>query len=309
MRVIPLGLIIGGWLSMPALAVEEEQWLERLVEAERHAHYSGTLVHGRAGNLVTYTVWQQPQGSAVVEHAVRLDGMPAEAQRVNGVLRCVGDEAVMQLMGARLWARSDLDLAAIEASYEIREVGESRVAGRTVQVLVLAPRDQHRYGFELYIDRQTGLLLKSLMLSEKGQPLERVQFTSLTPGKVQSSEQPVQNCRSVSAATSAEPRSDWRPEWLPAGFRLLEAGSRSGPVPGSSVDWLSYGDGLARFSVFLESSVAGLASDEHSQTGPTVAVSKRIVTEQGDIMATVVGEIPLGTAERVALSIRMGVLP
>ncbi|MCZ4238267.1 MucB/RseB C-terminal domain-containing protein, partial [Staphylococcus equorum] len=41
-----------------------------------------------------------------------------------------------------------------------------------------------------------------------------------------------------------------------------------------------------------------------SQMGPTVAVSKRITAPGGDVMVTVVGEIPLGTAERIALSMR-----
>ncbi|NIU61873.1 MAG: RNA polymerase subunit sigma, partial [Pseudomonas stutzeri] len=49
-----------------------------------------------------------------------------------------------------------------------------------------------------------------------------------------------------------------------------------------------------------------LVEDARSQMGPTVAVSKRISTEDGDVMVTVVGEIPLGTAERVALSMRAG---
>jgi sigma-E factor negative regulatory protein RseB len=40
--------------------------------------------------------------------------------------------------------------------------------------------------------------------------------------------------------------------------------------------------------------------------GPTAAVSRRLATDQGDLLVTVIGEIPLGTAERVALSIRSG---
>ena len=71
------------------------------------------------------------------------------------------------------------------------------------------------------------------------------------------------------------------------------------------MSWLSYGDGLAKFSVFLEP-LRGAWSKMRSQMGPTVAVSKRISTEDGDVMVTVVGEIPLGTAERVALSMRAG---
>jgi sigma-E factor negative regulatory protein RseB len=33
-------------------------------------------------------------------------------------------------------------------------------------------------------------------------------------------------------------------------------------------------------------------------------VSRRQKTNNGDVMVTVIGEIPLGTAERIALSIR-----
>ncbi|MFP5337687.1 MAG: MucB/RseB C-terminal domain-containing protein, partial [Gammaproteobacteria bacterium] len=78
------------------------------------------------------------------------------------------------------------------------------------------------------------------------------------------------------------------------------------PSPASSetVSWLSYGDGLAKFSVFLEPLRGALVEDARSQMGPTVAVSKRISTADGDVMVTVVGEVPLGTAERVALSMR-----
>jgi len=68
-----------------------------------------------------------------------------------------------------------------------------------------------------------------------------------------------------------------------------------------------YGDGLARFSVFLEPLKGSVVEDARSQLGPTVAVSRRMSTDAGDMMVTVVGEIPLGTAERIALSMRAGV--
>ncbi|MNH46404.1 Sigma factor AlgU regulatory protein MucB precursor [compost metagenome] len=67
---------------------------------------------------------------------------------------------------------------------------------------------------------------------------------------------------------------------------------------------LLYSDGLARFSVFLEPLHGAVVEDARSQLGPTVMVSKRVSTADGDVMVTVVGEIPLGTAERVALSMR-----
>jgi sigma-E factor negative regulatory protein RseB len=65
-----------------------------------------------------------------------------------------------------------------------------------------------------------------------------------------------------------------------------------------------YDDGLARFSVFLEPLNGAKATDARTQLGPTAAVSRRLTTPKGDVMVTVVGEIPIGTAERIALSMR-----
>jgi len=60
-------------------------------------------------------------------------------------------------------------------------MGESRVAGRPAVALGVLAKDQHRYSFELHLDRKTALPLKSLMLSDKGQLLERFQFTRFEP--------------------------------------------------------------------------------------------------------------------------------
>lgn len=60
-----------------------------------------------------------------------------------------------------------------------------------------------------------------------------------------------------------------------------------------------YDDGLARFSVFLEPLNGATVTDTRTQLGPTVAVSRRVTTPQGEMMVTVVGEIPVGTAERI----------
>jgi sigma-E factor negative regulatory protein RseB len=67
-----------------------------------------------------------------------------------------------------------------------------------------------------------------------------------------------------------------------------------------------YEDGLARFSLFLEPVSGEPATESRVQLGPTVAVSRRMTTAEGEVVATVVGEIPLGTAERIALSVRNG---
>ena len=93
---------------------------------------------------------------------------------------------------------------------------------------------------------------------------------------------------------------------MPPGFELLSSAVRRDPKTKSEVTSLMYDDGLTRFSVFLEPLKGAAVADMRLQLGPTVAVSRHLTTPDGDIMATVVGEIPMGTAERIALSIRAG---
>ena len=58
--------------------------------------------------------------------------------------------------------------------------------------------------------------------------------------------------------------------------------------------------------MFLEPLKGDAVPDMRLQLGPTVAVSRHLSTPDAEILATVVGEIPMGTAERIALSMRAG---
>ncbi len=307
MRVLPLYVVMGGWLSMPALAADAESWMGRLAAAEQEQSYAGTFVYERNGSFSSHSVWQQADGNRVRERLLQLDGEPAEVLLIDGQMRCASDDLAAQVREAHAWHGQRLDPKALSEWYEFREIGDSRVAGRSAVALAVVPRDQHRYGFELHLDRETALPLKSLMLNEKGQLLERFQFTHFSTDAVSAALlEPSQSCKTVSVSKrEASTASMWRSDWLPPGFRLLDANERPSPASSETVSWLSYGDGLAKFSVFLEPLRGALVDDARTQMGPTVAVSKRISTADGDVMVTVVGEIPLGTAERVALSMRV----
>jgi sigma-E factor negative regulatory protein RseB len=85
---------------------------------------------------------------------------------------------------------------------------------------------------------------------------------------------------------------------------LVSSSARKDQETKTQVNSLMYDDGLARFSVFLEPLNGATVTDTRTQLGPTVAVSRSLTTPQGGMMVTVVGEIPVGTAERIALSMR-----
>lgn len=293
---------------MPAFAADADAWMQRLAAAEKKQSYQGTFVYERNGSFSSHAVWQLSQDQELRERLLQLDGPPAEVSLVNGEVQCASEELASQVRDAKPWRQQQLEPEALSKWYDFRVIGESRVAGRPTVALAIRPQDQHRYGFELHLDRETALPLKSLLLDENGQLLERFQFTHFSPGSIRPADvEAGPACAPVSLAAEQKSASpEWRSDWLPDGFQLLDSNVRSSPASDESVTWLSYGDGLARFSVFLEPLHGAVVEDARSQMGPTVAVSKRISTADGDVMVTVVGEIPLGTAERVALSMRSG---
>ncbi len=311
MRFIPVtSLLLGSWLTFPVVAAEAQDWLQRLAEAERSQNYQGTFVYERNGSFSTHSMWHRvEEGGVVRERLLQLDGPAQEVLRVDGRAECVSGTLSDQVIDSQNWPARELNAKQLAEWYDLRVIGESRVAGREAVVLGLRPRDQHRYGVELHLDRESGLPLKSLLLNDKGQLLERFQFTRLdvTTAPPDEALQPSEKCRPVRVTeTKVSAAETWRSDWLPPGFVLSRTTLRRSPASDEQVAWLLYEDGLARFSVFMEPLRGALVEDARSQLGPTVAVSRRLSTGDGDVMVTVVGEIPLGTAERVALSMRAG---
>ena len=299
-----LGSLSGG-AALSAETVDAQAWLDRLADAQQRQSFQGTFIYERAGSFSTHAIWHRVEENGQLrERLLQLDGRPHEVVRVDGRVQCAHGNLAARVAGVEGGPMPALDARKLADWYDLQLVGESRVAGRTATVLMVTPRDQHRYGYELHLDTETGLPLKSLLLSDKGQLLERLQFTRLEASvQLEQALQPGLACRPVLEAPGrAETLGQaWRAEWLPPGFRLDRALDRPGTVA-----WLMYGDGLARFSVFLEPLQGASVDDGRSQFGPTVAVSRRLSTLDGGVMVTVVGEIPLGTAERVALAMRAG---
>jgi sigma-E factor negative regulatory protein RseB len=91
----------------------------------------------------------------------------------------------------------------------------------------------------------------------------------------------------------------WTLGWRPEGFQPA-ATPRSGS--GKAV---AFSDGLASFSVFVES-VAGTGMPSGtSRIGATTVYMRQLAKGQADFLVTVVGEIPLKTALKVAESVEI----
>ena len=313
MRALPvLSLLIGSCMTVPVLAAnsspQASEWLNKLAQAEQKQSYQGSFVYERNGSFSSHDIWHRVEDGKVSERLLQLDGAAQEILRVDGKVECVSGALVSGVTTPADAAQRVLDPLKLMGWYDLSVAGKSRVAGRDAVIVTLTPRDQHRYAFELHLDRNTGLPLRSLMLNDKGQLLERFQMTRLDTTKPPSDDdlRPSASCKPVQrvAPASNDSVAGWRSDWLPPGFELVNSSVRRDPKRDSTVSSLMYDDGLARFSVFLEPVKDDAGTDVRTQLGPTSAVSRRLNTPKGKVMVTVVGEIPLGTAERVALSMR-----
>ena len=207
----------------------------------------------------------------------------------------------------RRFMRSE-DLAA---HYRFDLSGSSSVIGRPTVCLEVHPLDDNRYGFLLWLDEETGLLLRSELRDATGRYLERVEFVSLKVGASVSQDalQPdmpgtlVQP--DVEFGDSPAPRTvpvSWEIGWVPPGFRITDAY----PQEAKKGVHVMFSDGLATFSVFVDAAPKSAAGGVFSRNGATVLLSHGLTGDRGDYLVTVVGEVPPETAHRIAQSVGRG---
>ncbi|HAB06017.1 MAG TPA: nucleoside transporter, partial [Alcanivorax sp.] len=222
----------------------------------------------------------------------------------NGTLTRINDN------DTGLLAFRDRLSSSIPEQYNVLVDGDGRVAGRVTTRMRVAPLDNHRYGYRLWVDRDSSLLLKSEMVDTSGLAVERVEFVSLDlePGLKRSDFQlprviAERSLETVAAARSERVHVD--AGWLPSGF---EAADRDRRVAGmrQPVTAQSYTDGLATFTLFVESVASDQVEEGISRVGPTVAISRVQNLGERIYLMTLVGEIPQPTAERImeAVAIR-----
>jgi sigma-E factor negative regulatory protein RseB len=131
---------------------EASEWLNKLAQAEQKQSYQGrSSTNATAVSLPRYLA--RVEDGKVSERLLQLDGAAQEIVRVDGKV------AVRQRgLGQRCSAPPDtarvLDPLKLMGWYDLSVAGKSRVAGRDAVIVTLTPRDQHRYAFELHLDRK-----------------------------------------------------------------------------------------------------------------------------------------------------------
>lgn len=276
---------------------EVEQWLGKLAQAVSELEYSGLVTFEHAGLLETLQVVRAVRGGEQVERVRYLSGTPRELISYGSGGHCTYDASP----SIRTSLLNVAGQQQVQRAYQFILRGGERIADREAVVIEARPRDRYRLGLVVSLDRETGLPLKSMLVSTQGRVLERYQFVQLdlSPVKDSALQAVSSNARRIDNRNGCDAsQSRWQVRWLPEGFKVVSV------KPLSDGDMLVFSDGLGVFTVFVQRLGPELEDFKgRAIRGATVAYMDRMEVNGVAYTVTVVGEIPDATARRVASSI------
>lgn len=295
-------------------AATPSEWLERMNHSLTTRNYEGTFAHWHGGTMQMLRIIHRLQDGKVAERLVSLDGSGREFIRSGANLSCYLPDKRTVLVEQRPPEQSLMSFPAVTAEtasfYDIREVARTRLNRHDTHLITIAPRDEYRYGYRLWIDDATAMPLKTQLCDSGGHVIEQIVFASLDmPAHIADSAfrpevatDGFQWLRGdLGPAAPPPPVPGWSALKLPPGFRMMVRGAER--LPGSLVPatHLVFTDGLASVSVFVEQSTPPPAGAHATETQATCIGSSCAYSFVSDgHKVTAVGEVPPATVRFIA---------
>lgn len=217
--------------------------------------------------------------------------------------------------------------------YDFIQGGKDRVADHIAYVIRILPKDDFRYQYIVWIDENSGLLLRSEVLDRNGNILDQFKainvnlndnlkqiitpLNSLTlPPILQVDPEPQPSTvnptitendskgsnHNSSATDLIEKKNnfDWIPSWLPKGFMQINQSY----LPGEEIqESRLYSDGLFSFSIYVTNKPIPAAFNGIARTGLNTIYTDNINGHS----VTIIGQIPATTARRVVQDLKFGI--
>lgn len=279
--------------------------IRNMSSAMQGLSYSGSFVYAHGGELESMQIVHSNDNGVQRERLLSLNGEAREIVRNAGNVICIwpGSKSVAVSKASPRTPFPEFEphqLAQLERLYVFKHKGMGRVAGREVEVVDIKPLDSYRYGYRLWIDAETFLMLRSVMRDNSGAIIEQVMFTE------------VEYSDNIPASAFNLSTEGERHEWMadldkplmpvepitdipgveqleiPDGFELMSDKVLMLPE-NSVVRRIMYTDGLASLSVYI--APGGVAQNELQGLSGMGAVHAYGVT-QDNWHVTVVGEVP-----------------
>lgn len=242
-----------------AYANEAMEWLNRASVAARQLNYSGVYVYQHGEHVEVMRVSHRRDAAGEQEKIEVLEDVPRQFLRVDKDVYCQlpdGKTVRMEKNTTRRFFPAILgdNPESLQRYYTIKLAGTERVAGVSCQVVTLEPRDGYRYGYKLWLDKRTGLPLKSRTINSNGGAISTFVFSEIQIGRVLDAQlfrQDFAGKKIVMASVDKTPPPIWDIS-APPGYALVQEATR--PLPGKKMPvshWV-FSDGLSALSLFIE---------------------------------------------------------
>lgn len=307
----------------PAMSVTE--WLQRMHAGARQRNYVGTfVVSAPGGDLSSARIWHVRDGDHQIERIEALSGPQRSTFRRNRNVMTFLPEAKV----VKVEKRENLDLfpnlpdkpdSSIGDFYDVRAIGKDRVAGFDADVVQLVPHDGLRFGYRIWSERRSGLVVKLQTLDSESRVVEQSAFSELqldAPVKAQALAQMMANTsgyriEKLELERTTAQDEGWTLSTPVAGFkprsffkRPTGGDSKSQAKPDAATVQWTFSDGLASVSLFIERYDATRAPRDGVLTiGATNAIRRRLPEPASDWWLTAVGEVPPQTLNAFAQSL------
>ena len=297
------------------------EWLLRMHEASRKGAYIGTIVVSSGANMSSARIWHVCDGDLQMERVESLSGTPRSTFRRN-------DQVITFLPDSKTAVtekRESLGLfpdllksadSSIAQFYAARQTGSERVAGYDADVVVLQPKDSLRFGYRVWSEKKSGLVVKLQTLDVDGRVLEQAAFSELqldAPVNIGKLTQMMDNTDGyrverpelvkTSAAAEGWTMKNPVPGFTPMSCYKRPAAVSDGAISQGTMQWI-FSDGLASVSLFLEVFDRRRHAQEGSiALGATHTLTRRVSDKTGEWWLTVVGEVPRATLGAFSLGL------
>lgn len=299
-------------------AREARSWLTRMHEAAGRRNFLGTFVVSADGSIYSSRIAHYCDGANQYERIEPLDGLRRQVYRHNDQVVSLWPHNRLAVLETRQLmsqfpALLSSGVGRIVEHYQVRPLGEGRVAGYDAQVLLLTPRDGLRFGYRLWAEKSSGLLLRAEVLDEHEVVLEASAFSELLIGVKPQTELVTKAMKRLDGYRIERPligvtelrAEGWSLREAPAGFEAVSTVRRTGmaidgaPESSAQAPMLQaiYSDGLTHVSVFIEPFQPAVHRRESLMA---MGATQTLMRRQGDWWITVVGDVPVPTLRSFA---------
>ncbi|MFT4581784.1 MAG: sigma-E factor negative regulatory protein RseB [Gammaproteobacteria bacterium] len=318
LRVQAWSIVLTALLSPTVLAQYEDavELMRNMASATEKLNYDGIFIYQREAQIDSMRIVHRADGVVERERLISLSGPEREVVRDGTRVTCLfadDQEVIVEKTEPRNFLSLGVNepIEQLTKSYTFTVTGRGRIAGRNAVLVGIQPLEANRYAYQLWIDDEFKLLLKSVILNLNGELLEQVQFVQITINqeipddllktKIEGSEFTWHtNSEDDNSAASVVETSGWAVNWLPSGFHMRNHKVQTISDSDMPVSHMVYSDGLAMVSVFVEQLVEDSKPLQgYSSMGAVNAFSR--VSDNHQI--TVVGEVPLPTVRQIASSV------